>query len=193
LRRVCVFCGSSSGREPAYRRLAERLGRALAASRVGVVYGGGRVGLMGALADAALAAGAEVIGVIPQALLDREIGHRGLTELRVVASMHERKALMAELADGFVALPGGIGTLEELFEVWTWAQLGLHAKPCGLLDADGFFAPLVEFLDHLVRTGFVHPQHRAMLVAADSPEALLAAFAAYHPPLVAKWVGPAQA
>ncbi|MGH7514199.1 MAG: TIGR00730 family Rossman fold protein [Gemmatimonadales bacterium] len=193
MRRVCVFCGSSSGRDPAYRRLAEALGRTLAGRGLGVVYGGGRVGLMGALADAALGAGGEVIGVIPQALMDREIGHRGLSELRIVGSMHERKALMAELADGFVALPGGIGTLEELFEVWTWAQLGLHRKPCGLLDADGFFRPLVEFLDHLVRSGFVQSAHRGMLHTAESPEALLAAFAAYQAPLVAKWVNPAQA
>jgi uncharacterized protein (TIGR00730 family) len=192
LRRVCVFCGSSSGREAGYRRLAEALGRTLAARRIGVVYGGGRVGLMGALADAALASGGEVVGVIPRALVDREIGHPGLTDLRVVGSMHERKALMAELADGFVALPGGIGTLEELFEVWTWAQLGLHAKPCALLDADGFFAPLVTFLDHLVRTGFVNHAHRAMLVTAASPEDVLAAFAAYEAPLVAKWVDSTQ-
>lgn len=191
-RRLCVFCGSSVGRDPGYRRLAEALGRTLAARGIGVVYGGGHVGLMGALADAALAGGGEVIGVIPQALLDREIGHRGLTELRVVGSMHERKALMAELADGFVALPGGIGTLEELFEVWTWAQLGLHARPCGLLDGDGFYAPLVQFLDHLVATGFVRPVHRAMLVTARTPDALLAAFEAYVPPQVGKWVGPGQ-
>jgi uncharacterized protein (TIGR00730 family) len=191
-RRICVFCGSNAGRHPGYRRLAEALGRALAGRGLGVVCGGGRVGLMGALADAALAAGGEVIGVIPQALMDREIGHRGLTELRIVGSMHERKALMAELADGFVALPGGIGTLEELFEVWTWAQLGLHAKPCGLLDTDGFFQPLVGFLDHLVDTGFVQAAHRAMLVTAETPDALLAAFAVYEAPLVAKWVGPAQ-
>jgi uncharacterized protein (TIGR00730 family) len=189
---VCVFCASSTGRNPSYRRLADQLGRTLAARGLGLVFGGGRVGLMGALADGALAAGGEVIGVIPQALIDREIGHRGLTELRVVGSMHERKALMTELADGFIALPGGIGTLEELFEVWTWAQLGLHSKPSGLLDSDGFFDPLVGFLDHLVVTGFVQPQYRAMLHTAESPEELLAAFAAYQAPLVARWVGPAQ-
>ncbi|MEP6686823.1 MAG: TIGR00730 family Rossman fold protein [Gemmatimonadales bacterium] len=188
IRRVCVFCGSSAGRDPAYRDLTEALARTLAGQGIGIVYGGGRVGLMGALADAALGAGGEVIGVMPQALIDREIGHRGLTDLRVVGSMHERKALMAELADGFVALPGGVGTLEELFEVWTWAQLGLHTKPCGVLDADGFYAPLVSFLDHLVETGFVRPAHRAMLVAARSPEELLAAFAAYRAPTVGKWL-----
>jgi uncharacterized protein (TIGR00730 family) len=188
IRRVCVFCGSSPGHDPAHRRLTETLARTLAGQGIGIVYGGGRVGLMGALADAALAAGGEVIGVIPQALIDREIGHRGLTDLRVVGSMHERKALMAQLADGFAALPGGVGTLEELFEVWTWAQLGLHTKPCGVLDADGFYAPLVTFLDHLVETGFVRSAHRAMLIAAHSPEELLAAFAAYRAPAVGKWL-----
>lgn len=192
LRRMCVFCGSNTGSNPAYRRLAEQLGRTLAARGLGVVYGGGRVGLMGAVADGALAAGGEVIGVMPQALIDREIGHRGLTELRIVGSMHERKALMAELSDGFVALPGGIGTLEELFEMWTWAQLGLHGKPCGLLDRDGFFAPLVAFLDHLVVSGFVQPQYRAILHTAESPEELLTAFTAYQAPLLARWVGPGQ-
>jgi uncharacterized protein (TIGR00730 family) len=192
LRRLCVFCGSSTGHNPAYRRLADQLGRTLAQRGVGLVFGGGRVGLMGAVADGALAGGGEVIGVMPQALIDREIGHRGLTELRIVGSMHERKALMAELSDGFVALPGGIGTLEELFEMWTWAQLGLHAKPCGLLDSDGFFGPLVGFLDQLVASGFVQPQYRAILHTAGSPEDLLAAFAAYQAPVVARWVGPAQ-
>ena len=188
IRRLCVFCGSSAGREPGYLHLAESLARALAERGIGIVYGGASVGLMGALADAALAAGGEVIGVITQALIEREIGHRGLTELRIVASMHERKALMAELADGFVALPGGIGTLEELFEVWTWAQLGLHAKPCALLDAGGFYGPLAAFLDHLVDAGFVREAHRDMLLTAHSPEELLAAFASYRPPRVGKWL-----
>ena len=158
----------------------------LAQRGIGLVYGGGRVGLMGVLADAALAAGAEVIGVIPQALLERELGHRGLTELRVVDSMHARKALMGELAGGFIALPGGVGTLEELFEVWSWATLGLHRKPCGLLDVAGFFAPLVEFLDRQVEAGFIHPRYRAMLTVASTPEALLDTFAAYEPP-AEKW------
>jgi uncharacterized protein (TIGR00730 family) len=192
MRRLCVFCGSNPGNAPAYRSLAAQLGHTLARRGIGLVYGGGQVGLMGALADATLEAGGEVIGVIPQALLDREIGHRGLTELRIVGSMHERKALMAELADGFVALPGGIGTLEELFEVWTWAQLGLHAKPCGLLDVDRFFAPLISFLDHLVATGFVSPVHRAMLVTAATPDELLSGFASYRAPRVGKWVEPYQ-
>ena len=186
MQRLCVFCGSSPGHDPAYATSAARLGRVLAERGIGLVYGGGRVGLMGALADAALAAGGEVIGVIPQALLEREIGHRGLTQLRVVDSMHARKALMGELAGGFIALPGGIGTLEELFEVWSWAQLGLHRKPCGLLDVGGFFAPLVDFLDRQVKAGFIHPTYRAMLAVASAPEALLDAFAAYEPP-AEKW------
>jgi uncharacterized protein (TIGR00730 family) len=184
--RLCVFCGSSPGHDPAYATSAARLGRVLAERGIGLVYGGGRVGLMGVLADAALAAGGEVIGVIPQALLEREIGHRGLTQLRVVDSMHARKALMGELSGGFIALPGGIGTLEELFEVWSWAQLGLHRKPCGLLDAGGFFAPLVDFLDRQVKAGFIHPTYRAMLAVAPTPEALLDAFSAYEPP-AEKW------
>jgi uncharacterized protein (TIGR00730 family) len=192
MRRVCVFCGSSSGRELSYQRIAVQLAQELAQQGIGLVYGGCHVGLMGILADAALGAGGEVIGVIPQALLDREIGHRGLSELRVVGSMHERKAVMAELADGFIALPGGIGTLEELFEIWTWAQLGLHQKPCGLLEVDGFFSRLVAFLDHLVAAGFVRPAHRAMLMVADSPASLLARFAVYQAPRVGKWVTAAE-
>ena len=192
MHRLCVFCGSSAGHDPVYAGLAAQLGRTLAQRGVGLVYGGGRVGLMGVLADAALAEGGEVIGVIPQALMDRELGHGGVTELRVVDSMHTRKALMAELADGFVALPGGLGTLEELFEVWTWAQLGIHVKPCGLLDVRDFFAPLVGFLDHLVATGFVRPEHRAMLTVATSAEDLLERFSAYRAPALPKWVAPAQ-
>jgi hypothetical protein len=186
MQRLCVFCGSSTGHDPAYAAFAAEVGRALAGRGIGIVYGGGRVGLMGRLADAALAAGGEVIGVIPQALLDREVGHRGLTQLRVVDSMHSRKALMSELSDGFVALPGGVGTLEELFEVWTWAQLGIHSKPCGLLDVDGFFAPLVGFLDGLVEKGFIHSKYRAILAVASTPQELLERFAAYEPP-AEKW------
>jgi uncharacterized protein (TIGR00730 family) len=192
MRRLCVFCGSNPGHDPAYRALAEEVGRVLAREGIGIVFGGGRIGLMGALADAALAARGEVIGVIPQALMDREIGHTGLTELRVVSSMHERKALMADLVDGFVALPGGIGTLEELFEMWTWAQLGLHRKPCGLIEVTGFFAPLLTFLDRLVVTGFVTPEHRAMLLEASSPEDLVARVLAYQPPEIPKWITAAE-
>jgi uncharacterized protein (TIGR00730 family) len=192
MRRLCVFCGSNPGHDPAYRALAEEVGRVLAREGIGIVFGGGRIGLMGSLADAALAARGEVIGVIPQSLMDREVGHTGLTELRVVGSMHERKALMADLVDGFVALPGGIGTLEELFEMWTWAQLGLHRKPCGLIEVTGFFAPLLTFLDRLVVTGFVKPEHRAMLLEAASPEELLAGFRAYEPPAIPKWITSAE-
>jgi len=192
LKRVCVFCGSTPGNNPAYGALAAQMGKALAQRGIGLVYGGGRIGLMGVVADAALEAGGEVIGVIPKALLDREQGHGKLTQLRVVDSMHARKALMGELADGFAALPGGIGTLEEIFEVWTWAQLGIHRKPCGLLDVSGFFAPLVEFLDHVVAAGFVNAATRAMLTVATSPDELLDRLAAYQAPPVPTWATPAQ-
>jgi uncharacterized protein (TIGR00730 family) len=186
--RVCVFCGSSPGARPAYADAAVRLGRALAANGVGLVYGGAQVGLMGIVADSALAAGGSVVGVIPRALEELELAHRGLTELHVVGSMHERKALMAELADGFIALPGGIGTLEELFEVMTWAQLGMHRKPCGLLDVDGYFAGLLAFLDHMADERFLRPVHRAMLLVESEPERLLAGFRAYQPPALTKWI-----
>src|SRR4029079_16221543 len=160
LRSVTVYCGSNAGADPAYAEATRSLARLLVDSDIRIVYGGASLGLMGVLADTAQEAGGDVIGIMPQALIDREIGHRGLKDLRVVGSMHERKALMAELSDGFIALPGGIGTLEELFEVWSWAQLGFHRKPCGLLDVDGFFGPLIQFLDHLVTAGFVRPAHR---------------------------------
>lgn len=173
LRRVCVYCGSRPGRRPAYADAARRLGTLLAEAGVGLVTGGGKVGLMGVVADAVLDAGGEAVGVIPQALLDREVGHEGLTDLYVVRTMHERKAAMAELADAFVALPGGLGTLEEIAEALTWAQLGIHTKPCGLLDVDGYYTPLVRFLDHTVDQGFVHAEHRAALVVASEPAALL--------------------
>jgi uncharacterized protein (TIGR00730 family) len=192
MRRLCVFCGSNPGHDPGHRALAGEVGRFFAQQGIGIVYGGGRIGLMGALADAALAANGEVIGVIPQALVDREIAHPGVTELQVVGSMHERKALMADLADAFVALPGGIGTLEELFEMWTWAQLGLHQKPCGLIEVSDFFGPLLTFLDRLVVTGFVKPEHRAMLLEASSPEDLLARILAYQPPEITKWITPVE-
>ena len=188
MQRVCVFCGSSPGATPVFAAQARRLGAAVAAQGLGLVYGGASVGLMGELADAALAAGAEVTGVIPQALVDMEVAHRGLTDLRIVASMHERKAVMADLADAFIALPGGLGTLDELAEILTWAQLGLHAKPIGLLDVDGYFAPLLEFLDAAVRARFLQPAHRAMLLMETDPDRLLAAFRAYQPPPPFKWV-----
>jgi uncharacterized protein (TIGR00730 family) len=185
---VCVFCGSNGGADPAYLETAARTGRALAERGLRLVYGGGKVGMMGAVADAALEAGGEVVGVIPQQIYDLEIGHEGVSELRVVASMHERKALMAELADAFVALPGGIGTFEELFEVYTWAQLGLHRKPLGLLDVAGYYAPLEAMLDHAVEQRFLRVETRAMLVRDDSLDALLERFDGWEPPDLMKWI-----
>jgi uncharacterized protein (TIGR00730 family) len=187
-RRLCVFLGSSPGQSPLYRAAAVRFGTLLAGRGIGLVYGGGTIGLMGAIADAACAAGGEVIGVIPEALRARERDHHGIAELHVVATMHERKAMMADLADGFVALPGGIGTLEELFEVWTWAQLGYHRKPCGLLDVAGFFEPMSGFIDHVVSEGFLQPRHRAMLLIEREPEALLDRMADYLPPPTEHWI-----
>jgi uncharacterized protein (TIGR00730 family) len=191
--RIGVFCGSSVGNQPAFRQAAVDLARALARRGFGLVYGGARVGLMGVLADGMLQHHGEVIGVIPQALLDREIAHAGLTDLRVVGSMHERKALMVELADGFIALPGGYGTLEEFCEVVTWAQLGLHHKPCGLLDVDAYFDPLLALFDNAVSAGFLRPENRALVLTANDPEALLERFASYKPVDVPKWITPAQA
>jgi uncharacterized protein (TIGR00730 family) len=187
VRRVCVYAGSNPGNDLIYAQAARELADLLAERGIGLVYGGGRVGLMGVLADTALAAGGEVIGVMPQALVDREIAHEGLTELRVVASMHERKALMAELSDAFVAVPGGIGTLEELIEIYTWSQLGIHAKPCGVLNVDGYYDHLAAFLDHAVAVGFLKPEHRAVLSVASEPGELLERLAAYVPRTVAKW------
>jgi uncharacterized protein (TIGR00730 family) len=172
---VCVFCGSSAGSSPVYVDAARAFAREAVRRRIRIVYGGASVGLMGALADAALGEGGEVIGVIPRALVEREIAHRGLTELRVVTTMHERKATMAELADAFVALPGGLGTLEELFEVWTWGMLGLHAKPYAVLDTDGYYGPLIRFLDHACESGFIRPSQRSMLTVRSTPGDLLAA------------------
>ncbi len=192
MRRICVFCGSSPGGHPDYAAATVELADALAAAGLGVVYGGASVGLMGVLADAALAAGAEVAGVIPQSLVDREIAHPGLTELHVVGSMHERKALMAELSDGFIALPGGTGTLDELFEVYTWTQLGLQSKPLGLLDVRGYFAQLAAFLDHAVGERFVTPEHRGMLVVEQRPEAMLDAFRRWRGPARGKWIDRAR-
>ena len=185
---VCVFCGSNGGADPAYLDAAARTGRALAQRGLRLVYGGGKVGMMGAIADAALEAGGAVVGVIPQQIFDLEIGHEGVDDLRVVGSMHERKALMADLCDAFVALPGGIGTFEELFEVFTWAQLGLHRKPLGLLDVAGYYAPLEAMLDHAVDQRFLRPQTRAMLVRDDSLDALLERFADWRPPTLQKWI-----
>src|SRR5574337_1265417 len=182
LRRVCVFCGSAGGARPAYPRSAAKLGGELARRGVGLVYGGGSIGLMGVLADAALAAGGEVIGVIPRGLAHKEIAHHRLTRLRVVPSMHARKALMADLADAFVALPGGMGTLEELTEVLTWAQLGIHAKPCALLDVAGYWRPLIRLLDHAVEERFLRRDHRRLLLVDRRPERLLDRLARSRPP-----------
>lgn len=187
---IAVFCGSSNGTDPAFIGAARAFGALLARERITLVYGGGHVGLMGALADAVLAAGGRVVGVIPRALWDREIGHGGLTELHVVETMHERKALMASLAEAFVALPGGLGTLEEIFEVWTWGQLGIHAKPCGFLDVNGYYAPLLSFLDGAVERGLVRREHRAMAIVDDDCATLLRRLAEYQPPRVAKWIEP---
>ncbi|MBM7061253.1 TIGR00730 family Rossman fold protein [Pseudomonas sp. UL073] len=188
LRSICVFCGASPGANPIYLEAAQTLGRTLATRGIRLVYGGSAVGLMGAVADAAMAAGGEVIGIIPQSLERAEIGHHGLTRLEVVDGMHARKARMAELSDGFIALPGGLGTLEELFEVWTWGQLGYHGKPLGLLEVNGFYDKLAAFLDHLVEERFVRAQHRAMLQISPSPDALLELMASWQPSVAPKWV-----
>jgi uncharacterized protein (TIGR00730 family) len=189
MRRLCVFCGSSPGARPAYAEAAEELGRLLVAEGIGLVYGGGSVGLMGRLADAVLAEGGEVTGVLPEALVAREIGHPGVADLRVVGSMHERKALMADLADGFVALPGGLGTVEELLEIYTWAQLGLHRKPCALLDVEGYYDGLAAFLAHAVEERFLREDHRAMLIVEREPQALLERLRRFEPGAVApKWI-----
>jgi uncharacterized protein (TIGR00730 family) len=187
---VCVFCGSNVGHDPRYAEAARALGTTLAQEGLGLVYGGGKVGLMGIVADATLAAGGTVIGVIPRSLSHEEIEHRGLTSLHVVGSMHERKAMMSDLADGgYIALPGGLGTFEELFEVWTWAQLGHHPKPVGMLNVGGFYDPLLAFLDTTVTGGFVKPQHRAILVVDTEPRSLLARLRGYVPPPRPPWSG----
>jgi uncharacterized protein (TIGR00730 family) len=187
--RLCIFAGSSPGANPNYLREAHKLGTLLAHRRIGLVYGGASVGLMGAVADAALEAGGEVIGVIPKSLVARELAHKGLPDLRIVSSMHERKATMSQLSDGFIAIPGGIGTLEELFEVWTWAQLGEHEKPCALLNTDNYYAPLLSFLDKVVSEAFLKPAHREMLLVDTDPDRLLDRMNAYVPPIVIKWIG----
>lgn len=192
LRSICVFCGSSRGALPEFIDVAQRLGEVMVARNLDLVYGGGNVGLMAEVANAVLKAGGRVIGVIPEALMRREVGHGGVTELRVVASMHERKALMAELADAFVALPGGLGTLEELFEVLTWAQLGIHQKACGLLNVANYYDPLLTFLDRAVEQRFVRAEHRQLLRVEEDPERLFEQFACYQAPTVDKWLDSAQ-
>ncbi|HEX7406648.1 MAG TPA: TIGR00730 family Rossman fold protein [Candidatus Binatia bacterium] len=188
MRRVCIFCGSNNGARTVYVDAARAMGAALARRRIGLVYGGGRVGLMGVVADAVMAGGGEVIGVIPEALVAKEVAHEGLPDLRVVGSMHERKALMAELADAFVALPGGYGTLEEFCEVVTWAQLGFHRKPCGLLNFGGFYDRLLALFDHAVAEHFVRPAHRSLVLEEHDPEHLLDLLASYRPPALEKWL-----
>jgi uncharacterized protein (TIGR00730 family) len=185
---ICVFCGSSAGANPAYRSAATELGSLLAAQGRRLVYGGGNVGLMGVVADAALASGGSVVGVIPQHLLDLEVGHQALTELRVVHSMHERKQQMSELADAFVLLPGGLGSLEEFFEIWTWGQLGLHRKPYGILNVAGYFDALLAFLDHAAEERFLHPEHRRLVVVAGHAADLLEKLDSAQAPVLPKWV-----
>ncbi len=181
MNRLAVYCGSATPADPRYVDAARLVGRTLAERGIGLVYGGGRLGLMGAVADAALAAGGEVIGVIPRALVDAEVAHRGLTELHVVETMHERKAAFTDLSDGFVTLPGGTGTMDELWEAMSWAQLGYHAKPVGLLNVAGFYDGLLQFWATMGETGFVRAQHRPILIASDDLDALLARMAAYRP------------
>jgi uncharacterized protein (TIGR00730 family) len=188
MKRICVFCGSSPGARPEYVQAARALGQALASRKLGLVYGGSQVGTMCELADAALQAGGQVTGVMPQALVDKGVAHTGLADLRVVGSMHERKALMAELADGFIALPGGLGTFEEFLEVVTWAQLGLHHKPCGLLNVCQYYQPLMGFLDHAVSQRFVKAEHRSMIIVEESPDVLLERFERYQPVVIDKWL-----
>jgi uncharacterized protein (TIGR00730 family) len=192
VKRICVFSGSSPGADLAYRAAAIDLGHRLADRGIELVYGGASVGLMGAVADSAMEGGGRVIGVIPQSLVDREVAHPGLSDLRVVDSMHERKALMAELADAFVALPGGVGTLEELFEIYTWNQLGLHAKPLGLFNVRGYYDGLARFLDHAVAERFVTKQHRAMLLVGEDLDELLDGLDRWQAPRQPKWIDRAR-
>jgi uncharacterized protein (TIGR00730 family) len=192
LNSICVFCGSSNGLKSSYRAAAAELGELLAAGGLTLVYGGGGTGLMGTLADAALTAGGEVIGVIPHALVAKEVSHSGLSRLHVVDSMHERKALMASLSDAFIALPGGFGTAEELCEILTWGQLGIHQKPVGLLNVEGFFDSLLQWLDHAAFEGFIRPEHRQLLLADTNSSRLLARMSAYEVPPVEKWLDRAK-
>jgi uncharacterized protein (TIGR00730 family) len=192
MRRICVYCGSSPGRIPGYRQAAAALGEQLVERDLGLVYGGAGIGVMGAIADAVLTRGGQAIGVIPESLAVKEVAHEGLTEQHVVASMHDRKALMAELSDGFIALPGGWGTIEEIFEVLTWAQLGFHEKPCGLLNVNGYFDGLFAFLEHAIDQQFVKPAHRQMLIMETDASRLLDRFGGYVAPKVRKWISPSQ-
>jgi uncharacterized protein (TIGR00730 family) len=188
MKRICVYCGSSSGARQAYTDAAQALGKSLVRRGLGLVYGGSDVGLMGTLADTVLSQGGEVIGVIPEPLVAKEVAHRGLTDLRIVHSMHERKALMAELADAFIAMPGGFGTLEEFSEIVTWIQLGLHRKPCGLLNVEGYYDGLLAFLNHAVAEGFIHADYRAVVLTDAVPEALVEKILSTSAPHLRKWI-----
>lgn len=188
MKSICVFCGSSSGNRPEYRAAAEELGTELARSHIELVYGGGNVGLMGVLADAVLKGGGEAVGVIPAHLMEREVGHEGLTKLHVVHTMHERKALMADLADAFICLPGGFGTLDEFCEVLTWAQLGLHAKPCGIVNVLGYYTPLLAMFDHAAAERFLKVENRSLVLARESVKELLQALEEWRPTQVEKWL-----
>jgi uncharacterized protein (TIGR00730 family) len=188
MKRICVFCGSSQGSRPEYRAAAEEMGAELVRRKIGLVFGGGKVGLMGVIADAVLKADGEAVGVIPEHIMSREIGHKGLTKLHVVHSMHERKALMADLSDAFIAMPGGFGTLEEFCEVLTWSQLGLHAKPCGILNVSGYYTPLLAMFDHAVEERFLKPENRGLVLARESSAELLQALEDWRPVRVEKWL-----
>lgn len=185
---VCIYCGSSLGNSSIYAEQASILAKTLAQNGITIIYGGAKVGVMGVIADTALAEGGKVIGVIPKSLVEKEIAHQGLSEIHIVESMHERKALMADLSDGFIALPGGAGTLEELSEVWTWAQLGFHSKPCGILNVSSYYGHLLAFISHASSEGFLRPQHKEMLIVANSADELLLRFNSYKPPKVKKWL-----
>lgn len=187
--RICVYCGSSVGRVEAYQVMAKKLGGLLAQHNIELVYGGADVGIMGLIADEVLNAGGNVIGVMPRALVEKEVAHHGLSKLYVVESMHERKAKMAELSDGFIALPGGLGTLEELFEIMTWAQLGFHQKPIGLLNVNGFYDGLLTFLEHAVTEQYIKKNHQEMLIVEQQPALLLERFISFQPVIIDKWIG----
>lgn len=192
IKRICVYCGSNSGAKKIYSEQAKELGSVLAREKIGLVYGGAGVGLMGAVADGILETGGKAIGVMPKFLVRKEVSHKKLTELKKVDSMHERKLVMAELADAFIALPGGLGTLEELFEILTWAQLGLHRKPCGLLNIDRYYDKLIEFLDHTVAERFLSSENRRTIIVENDIDVLLEKFAEYQPPKVEKWLDRAR-
>jgi uncharacterized protein (TIGR00730 family) len=188
MKQVCIFCGSYQGSQPIYMTAAHAMGMGLAQRGLGLVYGGGRVGLMGAVADGTLAGGGKVVGVIPQSLVDRELAHARLSEMHVVSSMHERKAMMAEIADAFVAMPGGFGTLDELFEIITWAQLGFHHKPIALLNVGGYFEPMLTFIEHMATEGFIKPEHRRAVLVKNEVDDLLDTLLNYQPPPLEKWI-----